>query len=40
MERHHDHSNYYEGINWGWLKVSKVQSIIILVGSRVACRQT
>jgi hypothetical protein len=25
--------------NWGWLTVSEVQSIIIMVGSMAACRQ-
>ena len=33
VTRHHDHSNFYKGKHlMGWLTVSEVESIIIMVG--------
>jgi hypothetical protein len=29
-----------KNISWGWLKVSEVQSVVIMAGSKKACRQT
>jgi hypothetical protein len=39
--RHHDYSNSYKKkeFNWGWLTISELQSITIMVGSMAACRQ-
>ena len=28
------------GFNWGWFTISKVQSVVIITGSLLACRQT
>jgi hypothetical protein len=41
VKRHHDHGNSYKGqhLIWGWLTVSEVQSMIVMTGSMVACRQ-
>jgi hypothetical protein len=31
VKRHHDQGNSYKGFSWGWLTVSEVQSIFIMV---------
>ena len=41
MKRHHDQGNSYEGkhLIGGLLTVSEVWPIIVMVGSKAACRQ-
>jgi hypothetical protein len=42
VRRHHDHGNSYKNktCNWGWLTVSEVQSILLMMGSMAVGRQT
>jgi hypothetical protein len=42
VKRHYDQGNSYkrQHLIWGWLRVSEVLSIIIMVRSRAVCRQS
>jgi hypothetical protein len=41
VKGHHDQGNSCKGqLDWDWLILSEVPSIIIMAGSMVACRQT